>query len=266
MWPFRRTAQAKGLVAPSNWKPSYYMENFAYPYPIAPGNSIREGGTKLPKGQPYKPLSWPTEVLEKCGHRALESLMGLFSLRDLGCPRHFWCQPEGVLLLAECYGGRYSDDIDNQNYIGVYLWAVREWDPVEDIGLGLTHNGEPVGGGTIESADAPFMKMLLFPMPDGAIRVIFGQVVATAAGGSFADQGVVDLDTAEIFYCASRMVGGLPELPNEMFPNGAPPQSYIIGCGQGQWRMAPCLQIAGSKWVSFGSYTELWAVTNEVHS
>ena len=104
MWSFRKlfSGALSEFITPANWQPQYYDERTGHQF-LPPGSSVRIGGRKVPKRQPQDIISWGDMDAATCGHRVLEALMGLFSLRHPACPKHFWCKSDNLRLVAQCY-------------------------------------------------------------------------------------------------------------------------------------------------------------------
>ena len=121
---------------------------------------------KVSEHQPWDVVSWGDMDAATCGHRTLEALMGLFALRHPACPKHFWCKPDHLRLVAQCYTAYAHQDARRRIYVGVYTWPVLDLNPTTIRLL----DGTDVPGVDAVSADEPLMKIQLFPMPDGSIR------------------------------------------------------------------------------------------------
>ena len=55
--------------------------------------------------------------------------MGLFALRRPACPKHFWCKPDDLRLVAQCYTAYAHEDARKRTYVGVYAWPVLDLQP-----------------------------------------------------------------------------------------------------------------------------------------
>ena len=260
MWPFRTK-----FITAANWEPLYYAGPSDLGISAMPvGHLLTTGGQKVPKKQPYEWLSWGDMSAAIFGHRALEAIMGLFTLRHTDCSKHFWCRDEAIVLVAECYVANAPGGSQSRTYVGVYLWQVMGVQPVTDIGVSDGTGALP--GGHVTTADKPAMKILLFPMPDGQIQTVLGRIRATTEGGSFNDQGVIDEETAETLFSCSRRVGRLPLLHDSIWEGQSPPPpSYAIERRDGQWHVAQCWKTSQSAvWAALPAATQLKEIVYSV--
>ena len=264
MWPFKKlfSSAPPEIITAANWEPQYYVEQRGFQNLGIPGGSVRIGGRKVSEHQPWDVVSWGDMDAATCGHRTLEALMGLFALRHPACPKHFWCKPDHLHLVAQCYTAYAHQDARKRIYVCVYTWPILDLNPTTIRLL----DGTDVPGVDAVSADEPLMKIQLFPMPDGSIRVTYGFIRTTVNDGSFGDLGVIDLDTAETLYCASRRVGDVPTFTDPFWGTAADPQPcYLIAHDDGQWYVGPCWRSEDAKWTSSGFVSILPEAAYEMH-
>ena len=268
MWPFK-----KRNITPESWKPAYYDSRFSASsleaFTLPTGGSAVMFGNNVPKRQDRSmPLSWPDLNDDVYGHRAMESLMGLFTQKHPACPdpNHFWClrwEERSLILIAECYMGRHVD-APEENYIGVFLWPVSDYQRHTEALF--WYAGEKLHGADLLTDEKPLVKMLLYPMPDGRVLVRCGMTKQVEASGSFYDQGVIDPETSETILTAGRRLDPFPGLPDSV---GSPPPAYVLGFGDGIWRIARCWSTGWptepTKWMSTPIHAQLEDITNEIH-
>ena len=242
MWPFRKKSKApeppaerEGLeyhefrqwvpspVLPSGWTPRYY--------PNLPGSEV------LAQDSPSV-LSWPDMDADACGHRAAESLMGLFSLSDPTCDVHLWCGPGDRMVIAECYQAQLPDD--SRLYIGAYLWPVKNLEQDDKVTYGPMATGEHETGYEIAAPPKPVSKVLIWALSGGDVVVQRGTIQTAADGASQWNQGIIDPATAEDIRCASREVGiFLPPPPQYQ---QSPPAFLAVRQGNA-WYLSRCWQL-----------------------
>ena len=263
MWSLRKLFPGRSaeFVTAANWQPQYYYEEYGQQI-RPPGTSVRFGGRKVPKQQPQGIISWGDMDATTCGHRVLEALMGLFSVRRPDCPKHFWCKPQDVRYVAQCYTAHPYGDPHQRIYIGIYNWRILDHRPT-DIPMS---DGTTSPGVVMTSVDAPAYKMLLFPLTDGSIQVTYGPVRSTGDDGdSYGGQGVIDRDVGETLYCASRRVSGIPSLSTTVWGADNPQPCYLIAHDDDQWWAGPCWRSKSNEWTSTGFSRVLPAITLETH-
>ena len=119
MWPFKKlfSSAPPEIITAANWEPQYYVEQRGFQNLGIPGGSVRIGGKKVSEHQPWDVVSWGDMDAATCGHRTLEALMGLFALRHPACPKHFWCKPDHLRLVAQCYTAYAHQDARKRIYV-----------------------------------------------------------------------------------------------------------------------------------------------------
>ena len=242
MWPFRKKqtppeppAERDGRerfefrqwvpspVLPSGWTPRYYSNS--------------PGIEAFTQGLPPV-LSWPDMDSDTCGHRAAESLMGLFSRSDPTCNVHLWCGHGDLMVIAECYQAQHPDD--SCLYIGAYLWPVRDLEQDDSVSYGPMATGEDETGYELTAPSNPLSKALIWPLSGGDVVVRRGMIQAPADGASMWDQGLIDTETLEDIRCASREVGiFLPPPPQYQ---QSPPAFLAVRRGDA-WYLSRCWQL-----------------------
>lgn len=225
MWPFRRRGQPADApdVPSSEWEPRYY--------------SIPSVMEEVTPTVPPR-LSWPDMDADACGHRAAESLMGLFSRSDPRCDSHLWCGQGDRMVIAECYQGHAQGD--SRQYIGVYLWPVANLDPDNSVQYGPTATGEYVSGFKVTGAAKPLSKTLIWPLAGGDLIVQRGTIKAGTEGTSHWGQGNIDPDAMENIRCASREVSGFLSAPPEYQHT---PPAVLASRSDGVWHLGRCWQL-----------------------
>ena len=242
MWPFKRSKKSPSLpkahagktqhefsqwvptpVLPDGWTPRYY--------PTTPG---------IEAFTPYLPpaLSWPDMDASACGHRAAESLMGLFSRSDPTCDVHLWCGPGQRLMVAECYQAHHPDN--SLLYIGVYLWPVTDLVEDDQVVYGPMATGQYEPGWQVSTPPKPLSKALIWPLVGGDVLVWRGMVQDGSDGGSHWGQGIIDPDTADKIKCASREVSIFLPAPPQY--QDCPPAFLAVRKGS-EWMLSRCWQL-----------------------
>ncbi len=225
MWPFRQNGKPAAIsdVLPSEWSPRYY----------ATPPAIEVFNFDLPPV-----LSWPDMDADDCGHRAAESLMGLFSRNDPTCDLHLWCGPGDRMVIAECYQAHGLDD--PRLYIGVYLWPVRGLVQDDTVLYGPMASGQKEAGFQATCTPKPLSKALIWPLACGDVVVQRGTTQVVADGASHWDQGIIDPGTSETIRCASREVSVFLPTPPEY--QNSPPAFLAVRTGS-EWGLGRCWQL-----------------------
>ena len=242
MWPFRKKPKPPELPAERDGRERHEFRQWV-PSPVLPADgppryySNSLGMEAFTQGLPPV-LSWPDMDADTCGHRAAESLMGLFSRSDPTCDLHLWCGPGDRMVIAECYLAHLPND--SRSYIGAYLWPVRNLEQDDSVTYGPMATGEHETGYELTAPPKPVSKALIWALSGGDVVIQRGTIQAAADGASQWNQGIIDPETAEDIRCASREVGVF--LPSPPQYQQSPPAFLAVRQGD-VWYLSRCWQL-----------------------
>ena len=242
MWPFRK--KQKSPKAPEKSEGQEYHEFRQWvPSPVLPSGWVPRYYSTAPGielfTQDIPPvLSWPDMDADTCGHRAAESLMGLFSQSDPTCDVHLWCGLGDRMVIAECYQAQHPDD--SRSYIGAYLWPVRGLEQDNSVTYGPMATGKYETGYEITAPPKPVSKALMWALSGGDVVIRRGTIQPADVGISQWDQGIIDPATAEDIRCASREVAIF--LPTPPQYQDKPPAFLAVRQGDA-WYLSRCWQL-----------------------
>ena len=115
MWPFKRGKKVEEAVVTRgearsvpvvdtinwDWEAAYYDGPAILQTPRPMVRKDQHVGVMM---GPDQVISWGDLPDPEVGRIAMEALMGLFTLRDSECPKHFWCGDlQDLSMIAEAY-------------------------------------------------------------------------------------------------------------------------------------------------------------------
>ena len=212
------------------WQPRYYPEGQTWPEPFPSGSG--------------ELLGWPDDITANgCLKHGLEAWLGMHAMRRQGCSECLQCcQPVSSLIL-EFYTG-WSDFREGVRYIGAWWWRWHAVEPDEENAVRwLDRNGNDVAGNFAYADAAPIMKSLHYRYADGRIMTRWGNLAATAEGGSANDRGAL-VNPAGIATHSNLL---LREFPQERNISPTNPPAVLMEWDPDEIRWALALQLDSGK-------------------